>query len=142
RRCPVKESCVAFWNNTQNQLPAGVKGPKTVELVHLCWVPYCDGKFGFRQIPEGEWWQGMWEFPRVASPDFAETLEEMFPGAWPESLGTVRHTVTHHNIHLVASLVRPPIQVPILAWKTREELETLPLPAPQRRVLALALKAV
>jgi len=65
-------------------------------------------------------------------------LERLVGPAWPEALGSVRHVVTNHRITIEASLVRCSSQAPGLRWASAEELEQLPMPAPQRRILRMA----
>lgn len=136
--CPVSDLCVAFRDGLQASLPVAARKAKTVELTHITWAPCFEGRFGIHQIPENEWWHGMWEFPRVSSLDRVSELQALFPDAWVESLGSIRHTVTNHKIRLVASVVRVDSCVEGLRWVTVEELAGVAMPAPQRRVLKLA----
>lgn len=127
--CPLKTQCFAYQNSAQDQLPVKTERRKTVVLNQCVAVHYADGKFGLRQIPEGEWWQGMWEFPRSEAND---------PKPNGLKLGVVRHVVTHHKISLEVFLVSDTNNG--LIWYREGELETLPLPAPQRRSLEMAQK--
>jgi A/G-specific adenine glycosylase len=141
-KCPIKDHCVAFRENLQTQLPVAAKKAKNVELTHVTWVPFCERRFGIRQIPRGEWWEGMWEFPRVACASRIAELEEMFPNVWVESLGSLRHTVTNHKIRLDVSLVRLDTPAASLKWLDIAELRDVAMPAPQRRALRLAAQAL
>ena len=64
-RCPLKGECLAYARGTQALRPAPAKRRDTVELKQAVWVPESEGMYGLRQIPAGEWWEGMWEFPRA-----------------------------------------------------------------------------
>jgi A/G-specific adenine glycosylase len=141
-RCPISAGCAAYHSGRTHELPAKVKRPETTRLRQLVWVPLLDSPpgdalFGVRQIPPGEWWEGMWEFPRGSSP---EELQRAVPGAWPESLGSIHHTVTRYRVSVDASLVRCAQRHPLLLWRSVEELGSAPMPAPQRRILKLALE--
>lgn len=140
--CPIADQCVAHQEKLQSQLPVAAKKVKNVELTHITWVPFCDRRFGVRQIPRGAWWEGMWEFPRVDSVAAVGELEEMFPGVWVESLGSLRHTVTNHKIRLDVSLVRLETPASGLKWLGLSELRDVAMPAPQRRALRLAAQAL
>jgi len=140
-RCPLGDLCEAKKAGRQAELPVSPPKIKVVELTHITWVPFHEGTFGVRQIPQGEWWSEMWEFPRVATADTSD-LETLFPTAWNESLGSIRHTVTNHRIRLLASLVRTETKNESLRWLNANELQHLPMPAPQRRVLKLAKQAL
>jgi A/G-specific adenine glycosylase len=136
-QCPLEGRCVARQTWRVDELPRREAKPTPVHLRHAVWVPLFEGKLGVRQIPKGLWWQGMWEFPRAdALPDreIPELRELVGPG-WLQDMGTVRHSVTHHRIVIEVSLVRCETQNPALRWETGESLATLPMPAPQRKIL-------
>lgn len=132
--CPVQHACAAFATGAVEQLPTRTPKAPPIQMKQQVWVPLFEGKLGVRQIPDGEWWHGMWEFPR--GENIAE-LEEWVGEGWVEALGSHRHSVTNHRILLLVSLVRCEAPNPKLEWKDREELEDLPMPAPQRKVLSL-----
>jgi len=142
--CPLAERCVAKQSWTVGELPVGRRRTASVHLLHVVWVPVADGRLALRRIPPGQWWEGLWEFPRVdatADRDEAEaSLRSMIPGAWPERLGSFRHVVTHHKIAVEAWLVRLDAPAPIegCQWFDRDQLDALALPTPQRRILRLA----
>lgn len=139
--CPLQDSCVARQTWTVDRYPAGVEAPATVAEVHTVWVPYRDGRFGLRQIPDGKWWSGMWEFPRVRAGDEAH-LSQWLGSPWLESLGSVRHQVTQHKLLIEASLVRCDNEIETVHWYRLEALKELPMPTPQRKVLRMALQAL
>lgn len=132
--CPVQRECLAFRNGRVEKIPVPSAKPKTVALIHHVWVPICSGRVGVRQIPNGEWWEGMWEFPRAET---AQKLEVLIPDAWPEVAGSFRHSVTHHRILVHVSRVRLEREVGDLRWIDRDEIASIPMPAAQRRALKL-----
>jgi len=134
--CPLANRCVARQTWRVNELPSRVAAKATVPLHQSVWVPVFDGRLGVRQISVGQWWEGMWEFPRA---DSEESLASLLGDGWRESLGHIRHSVTHHRIRLDVSLVRVETQVAGLRWLIPLELEALPMPSPQRRIVKLAL---
>lgn len=133
--CPVASHCKANQAGTQNLLPTMIKKAKSKPLTHFVWIPVCNARLGVRQIPPGQWWEGMWEFPREEN---LHALETHFPDAWPQSVGSFRHTVTNHRIHVHVSLIRVDVELGHLRWVSPEELNNLALPAPQRKALSLA----
>lgn len=135
-RCPLQGECLAFARGTQALRPAPAKRKDTVELRQAVWVPESEGMYGLRQIPAGEWWEGMWEFPRVSLAN-ESALEEIVGDGWRQEAGVVRHGVTHHKIEVRVSLVRVEVRSPVLSWFPEEALKELPIPTPQRRALAL-----
>ena len=137
RECPLKNKCTARQFGLVDQLPVRPPRVETVKLKFHVWAPYIDGHFGFVQVPAGEWWSGMWEFPRSSE---EAVLEEQFRPAWTETLGVVKHSVTHHRLSIHASLLRCGSQRPELRWVPLGKLAEVPLPSPQRKVLRLALR--
>lgn len=138
-RCPLRTSCLAYARGTQAIRPAPAKRKATVELRQAVWVPEFEGMVGMRQIPAGEWWEGMWEFPRAPLTEEA-ALEDLVGEGWRQEAGIVRHGVTNHKIELRVSLVRCESRSGALEWFPEEALKALPIPTPQRRALALTKK--
>ena len=123
QNCPINEHCHAHKSGIADQLPTKTKGRGPVMLESNVLVCERRGKVAVRQIPEGNWWGGMWEFPRTESEPPTGSLE----------IGAFQHVVTHHRIKLRVYQV-PPSELIAGEWKTAEELSSLPLPAPQRRI--------
>jgi len=133
-RCPISSHCAAYASDRVSELPVRQPKPVTVRLESVLWIPACNGLYGVRQVPPGEWWENMWEFPRAHS---ELELRAMVGEGEAEHCGTVRHSVTHHRITMGVYLVRCANQSPALRWVTRGELDDLPMPSPQRKALAL-----
>lgn len=142
--CPVADVCVAKKLGAVDRLPARSSATAIVRENHLVWVPYFEGKFGVRQIGEGEWWSGMWEFPRanVSKGQTAAELKDLTGEGWLESVGLTRHQVTNHRITIEAHLLRCESPSPRLDWQTCQELTHTPMASPQRRVLAKVLQVL
>ncbi len=126
--CPLMDFCVARNAGRVAELPAQVARRPVVELSFQVHIRQFNGKFGVRQIPEGEWWAGMWEFPRTL---LTEKLRQK---------PALKHTVTHHRISLfpiVEEVAKPAAD---LTWLTERQLLAKPMPAPQRRLLEKLLE--
>ena len=136
--CPLADQCVARRLDKVSQLPIRPAKADAKSLSQFCWIPVCGSLFGVRQVAKGDWWEGMWEFPRASDPS---ELEMLLPGTWPESVGAFTHAVTNHRIRLTVSLVRCETQMSGLRWCDREALSKLPMPSPQRKAFTLAIKA-
>ncbi|MCB0824893.1 MAG: A/G-specific adenine glycosylase [Armatimonadetes bacterium] len=132
--CPVSNSCFAFASDLVNELPVPKKKTEWVELRHIVVVPICEGKFGVRRVPEGRWWQGMWEFPREE--DSVPGLDELagLLGSGWEELGKIKHVVTKHKITVRVFIVRLESEVSGLEWVAPEDLDGLALPAPTAKI--------
>ena len=138
-RCPLRGECLAYARGTQSVRPMPATRKRTVALAFAVWVPSFEGEYGLRQIPAGEWWEGMWEFPRAPLTDEA-SLETLVGDGWRQEAGVVRHGVTHHRIENRVTLVRCERRSSELTWYAEEALAALPIPTPQRRALALTKK--
>jgi A/G-specific adenine glycosylase len=132
--CPIASFCAAFGAGIQNELPTPTPKTPTKRLTHHVWIPVCEGRYGIRQIPEGQWWAGMWEFPRS---ELVEELAELMPDSFPVHIGSFSHSVTTHRIRVHVSTVRLESPLAMMKWAEMRELESLPMPAPQRRALGL-----
>lgn len=135
-QCPITKVCGAYAKGDPTRYPISLPKKPIVSLASIVWVPVREGLVGVRQIPKGEWWEGMWEFPREQDEAVLRLL------LWPAEtieLGLVRHTVTHHRISLMVKLVRLRQGAgKDLRWLPLGELEALPMPAPQRKIARLA----
>ncbi|MDR3689080.1 MAG: A/G-specific adenine glycosylase [Fimbriimonas sp.] len=139
--CPLEDRCVARQSWRVDDLPTKPPKMRVVKLRQSVWVPIHQGQFGLRQIPAGQWWEGMWEFPRidwVAETEPSE-LRELCGGGWLEYSGTVRHSVTCHRIAIDVSFLRCDDRSDRLHWYDTASLAKLPMPSPQRRILKLIL---
>ena len=132
--CPLQEGCVALRDGKTNQLPLRTIKPEVVRLTQYCFIPQFGNQFGVRQIPTGQWWEGMWEFPRA---DSEQELSAMFDYDWVEHVGRITHSVTNHRITLHVSLIKCESRSNTLRWVDATELVAIPMATPQRKALRL-----
>ncbi|HLK15392.1 MAG TPA: NUDIX domain-containing protein [Fimbriimonadaceae bacterium] len=122
--CPLASNCMARKQGCVDRLPTPSPKPETIYLEFDVAIVTNRGRFGLRQIPAGEWWEGMWEFPRFPKGSLCG-----------RQLAVHKHTVTNHRITLhpvMASLRDVDVE---FRWFSAEEIEEAPLPAPQRAIL-------
>ncbi len=136
--CPLAQECRALALGMTEALPTPTAKPATVPLEFWAWIVWQGGCFGLRQIGPGEWWEGMWEFPRTTVPEPPLAL----PEAWWEDMQTIRHSVTHHRIRVHPRLARVLQRPSGMTWFGPEQLGTLPMPAPMRKILRVAMERV
>ncbi len=110
--------------------PIKISRRATVALECNIVVPEFRGLFGMRQIPEGEWWGGMYEFG--GSEDTKSSV----------LLGKFRHSVTHHRLAVSVSLLSVKSKFLRLKWYAPVDLEDLPMPSHQRRAAQMAILAL
>lgn len=142
--CPLAHLCVARRTGRVARIPAKASRAKTIERHEAAIVEVKRGRVLLVQRQEGEWWAGLWDFPRVAvkSRKAAEKLGE--------HLGTIRHSVTRHRITL--EVVRVPIRAAASGtrcslggpsrWVPVGSLDAFPLPSPARRIARLLADGV
>ena len=139
--CPLASSCEAYQEGDVSKYPVKPARIQTVQLKHEVWVPWTGERFGIRQIPNGEWWQGMWEFPR-ADAGQAQELQGIVGGCQLRKIGDFRHAVTHHRIQVGVHLAIAEQKSETLTWRSVEDLASVPMPSPQRRALGMAIKEI
>ena len=127
--CPVAMFCEAAETGRQHELP--VKGRRTAAQqisVRLALVEK-HGAVLVRQRPaEESLMPGFWEFP--ATEDLAGWREA-------ESLGSFRHTITHHR-YTVTVLHGKISRVPAgFEWRRRDTLDAIPLTTISKKALRL-----
>ncbi len=128
--CPVRRFCSALASGKQGSLPVPKQRRAPIQLNHDYVVPCRNGRIGVRQFGQEEWWAGMYGFALSNG------------GRNGTDLGAFTHTVTHHKITASATLVNVKQMEETLEWKTASELESLPMPAPHRKILNRALAAI
>jgi A/G-specific adenine glycosylase len=62
--CPVHASCRAFRMNVQTELPRPAARPQVTERTEVTLAVQKDGAYLLRRRQTGEWWAGLWDFPR------------------------------------------------------------------------------
>lgn len=125
--CPVNAYCLARLHGTVNARPVVKPKPAPVVVRFAVLVAYAEGRYGVRRVPPGDWWEGLWEFPRVSALDGFASPE------WVH-VGTVKTVVTKHRVTLEIYRVDDPGQV---EWKSEEEVDRLALSSPMRKVWAV-----
>ena len=139
--CPIKAECKAFKTDTVDKYPAKNIKPKIIKLKQVVYVPYYKKTYGIRQITEGSWWKGMWEFPRTEL-EKAEQLTKFIGDGKKSDLGKMKHQVTKHSIEIDVFLVECSKPNPKLSWVNEEEITNYALPAPQKKIFQKATKQV
>ena len=148
--CPLAESCVARRDGRVDEIPRRAERRATKELRETAVVASRAGRVLVVQRAAGEWWAGLWDFPRVpgrmaraargiaASP----VLGSLGCGR-PERRGTVVHTVTHHRITLDVvrcAARRAGRRGAGRRWVTPRQLAALALTSPARRIARLVVE--
>ncbi len=134
-QCPMSNQCKAKAVNQMDSFPHRKPTEKLINLTHVCVVPKESDSVGVKQIPEGRWWGGMWEFPRI-SKENGELIEDClntlgFPDS--EKKFSIAHNVTKYKINLEVYLAK---RIPENLKKVSiKQLRSYPMPSPQQEIL-------
>jgi A/G-specific adenine glycosylase len=132
-QCPLATSCEA---KRTGDFDGPIRKAQTTRRCeeHVCVCPRDGERVGMRKIPPGEWWESMWEFPRVrlAPGEAVEAGLRRLGCPSAQKLGAIRHSVTNHSVTLHAYTANSALGG--VEWFSLDEVEKLPLPSPQRRV--------
>ncbi len=131
-QCPVVDFCKARRNNCVMQRPT--PKPKTAwQRVEITMVVLLNGKrIAFVESQPGQWWAGLWILPN-------RVPQGLTVGRRRE-LTTISTTVTNHKVRIQCTLIEVDGQGEGLRWVAPEQLESLPVPSPVRKILS-ALKS-
>lgn len=124
-RCPVKTLCQAHKEGVQNLLP---KAKPRKEKVRLDWIVriHSEGeRIGMRKASPTEWWSDLYVLP------YQQDVEGEFELVSDEK--QIKFVVTHHEIS--ATVRFESSQPKELTYFTKEELKSIPIPAPFRKIL-------
>ena len=69
RQCPVRTHCNALATGRTSSIPAPKVRAATTELTEAAVAIRRGGTLLVRQRAPGEWWEGLWDFPRVRLDD-------------------------------------------------------------------------
>ncbi len=133
--CPVARWC-GFYQCGKPSSKLTVKSQKpSVKAVHICLCSLTREGIGLRRAERGEWWEGMYVFPRIMVPE----------GQHPESclqdlrlrpvipLATLSHSIMNYRITLCPFIVSRRLKG--VQYFSLEDAPALPMPSPDRRVL-------
>lgn len=136
--CPVVNHCVAHEQGLQNVLPVRPTKPEWKHVRHVAWIPVFEETVGIRRVPEGKWWAGLWDFPRVEQDSQSQTmLCQLVGDARLRHVGKIRHVVTRHKVEVDVHVAQVIAQSDQLLWIRREELPDYALPTPARKMFKL-----
>ncbi|WP_241159379.1 MULTISPECIES: A/G-specific adenine glycosylase [unclassified Desulfovibrio] len=155
--CPWGAYCRARQRGVAAERPVKDEGPGMTALTTVAGILTARGRILVRRRPARGVWAGLWEFPGGAVQEGEEPgaalLRHLREGCGLgaqllEGGGHIVHTRTRYRITLhwrrLGLGESAPGSLPALPddswrWVTPEELASLPLPAPHRKVAALAL---
>ncbi|SJZ75122.1 A/G-specific adenine glycosylase [Novilysobacter spongiicola] len=145
--CPLRDGCVARIEGRTGELPTA-RPTRSVpqRQADVLWLEDADGRVLLQQRPPSGIWASLWSLPQ-AEDDAGATLwldthiDSHARQAEPEPLQPVDHAFTHFKLQLRPRRLRGVELRPAvrdngaLRWVTREDMQSLGIPAPIRRLL-------
>lgn len=134
-RCPLASLCVAHRTDQTATIPAMPPRRATKELRETVLVIRHDGKVLVERRAAGEWWEGLWDFPRAKRGEAR--------AAGDRKLGDVAYTVTHHRVTcrvVERHSPRTPATTTTRRLVSLAALEKLAMTAPGRRIARLLIR--
>ncbi|HZH98060.1 MAG TPA: A/G-specific adenine glycosylase [Fimbriimonadaceae bacterium] len=126
--CPISSLCLARQQGRVAELPVRANRLSSLPVLHELVVPVHSQSVGLRQIPKGQWWEGMWSFPDALAA----------PAGRGFALPTIHHVVTRHKVSLRGELRLVDKPGGELSWVPWSDLSGVPMPAPHRKLLESA----
>ena len=145
--CPLAADCAARRTGRTAEIPARSARRAATRLRETAVVIGRAGRVLVVRRGPGEWWEGLWDFPRVPSTArgaaraiAADAALGPLACAVPRRLATLRHSVTHHRIELdvvACAAARPGRAARGRRWIGIAALQRLAMTAPGRRIARL-----
>jgi A/G-specific adenine glycosylase len=123
--CPIKDHCHSFAQGVQHLRPSTKPRKEKKRLDWTILIHRKSDRIGMRKARSDEWWSDLFVLPYQPS-DNSE-----FRMITPDL--KIRFVVTHHEI--CGSVFEDPTQPSELTYFTKEELKSIPIPAPFRKIL-------
>lgn len=130
--CPLAAHCAARVTGRTEQIPLLPRQRAAKQVRETALVLRHGGRVLVERRGPGEWWEGLWDFPRAA--------RGQGRAAGDRVLGTVAYTVTHHRITcrvVERRLARPPAAAKNRRLVPVTTLSGLAMTAPGRRIARL-----
>ena len=131
-RCPLAGSCVARAAGRVEELPKMPEQRAVKQVRETALVLGAGDRVVIVRRGAGEWWEGLWDFPRAARGEARAAGDRL--------LGTVTYSVTHHRV-TCRVVARRPARPPAATRERRlvsvAALARLAMPAPGRRIARL-----
>ena len=142
--CPLQDECVARREGRVAELPTPTPGKTPPQkYAHVLWAEDAQGRILMLRRPPTGIWASLWTLPQADDADaarqwFDEHLSGEYAGA--QALSPIDHAFSHYKLQLQPLRVRAESRARIgdnddLRWVAREELTSLGIPAPIRKLL-------
>ena len=135
--CPLAGHCLALAAGRVGSIPVPSPRRAVVDRKETAVVIRRGAKVLVVRRGAGEWWEGLWDFPRLPA---RKVLSPLGCGR-RRIVGHCRYSVTHHRVDVtvvVCDALRSGPRRDDLAWVDGASLGAMAMTAPGRRIAALA----
>jgi A/G-specific adenine glycosylase len=148
--CPVKKVCVAFKENSVEELPNLGKRTAATTRHFVAFAIERAGKFLIQQRPAGIVNAHLWEFPNFETNVTKVNIKELFESAFDfkaakfQSLCTIKHSITRYRITLEAfhvHLKKSP-KKSAGVWLSPKEFDTLAFSSAHKKLATTAAQSM
>ena len=157
QRCPIADFCLARIKGLQTQLPVRGKKMQYEDLHEAIVLAQRKGRVLMRHCQQGQRWAGLWDFPRARIQQTAKHRRALVTAQIDQSLQdqtglemhvrslekTIKHAVTKYRIRLdcyeAVQLSGRLKRGMHFSWKTKSEIQQLPLSTTGRKFADLYL---
>lgn len=132
-RCPLADHCDAHRTVRTAVIPAKTARRATVVRTETALVARRGQRVLLVQRAPGEWWEGLWDFPRLP----ARSLLRPLGCGRRRTIGRLTYTVTHHRIDLTVAVCQATRLGPRAEnrkWVTIADLAAVAMTSPGRRI--------
>ncbi len=133
--CPLAGVCAAHRLGREAEIPVKTASRRPTRIREMAAIIRQRGRVYLVRRKAGEWWEGLWDFPR---------LDAAPPASDRRRVGSIAYTVTHHQVSCtVVSLpaegqtARALVSESAGRWVAEKSLPRLALPSPARRIAGL-----
>ena len=142
--CPLQDDCVARREGRIAELPTPKPGKTPAQkYAHVLWAEDAQGRVLMLRRPPTGIWASLWTLPQADDVEAARGwFDEHLSGDYANAqrLPPIDHAFSHYKLQLQPLRVRAEARPRIgdngdLRWVAREELTSLGIPAPIRKLL-------
>ncbi len=135
--CPLAEHCEAYRVGSVDRIPNVPARKSSKKIKEKAYVFTHKGKLLVVRRQPGEWWEGLWDFPR-------DIPHQVAARGRHRHLGVIDYGITNHKVtcQIVSKLIsQRPAARRHQRWLSPQEIQKLPMTSPGRRIALLAEKS-
>lgn len=138
--CPLASHCLALATGRVGSIPVSTPRPPAVAVEETAVVVRRGSSVLVIRRGPGEWWEGLWDFPRLPA---TAILAPLGCGR-RRVVGRSAYTVTHHRVDVKITVCEARRKGPRregVEWVDWQTLATLAVTTPGRRIAAIAARS-